>query len=77
MLIPFWFNVTKGLGFGVTASTEAEAEQLLRQFGYPPKEVQFTNVVQNITFAELDQKHVVPNSGPMVVRGVWYPRHNV
>ena len=32
MLISFWFNVTKGLGFGVTACTQAEAEQLLHQF---------------------------------------------
>ena len=77
MLIPFWFNVTKGLGFGVTAASSAEAEQLLRQFGYPPKDVQFTNVVQHVTFAELDQKHVVPNAGPMVIRGIWYPRHNL
>jgi hypothetical protein len=77
MLIAFWFNTSKGLGFGVTAESLESAAELLRQHGYPPRGVEVTNVVAGVKFAALDQKHVVPNAGPIVVKGIWYPRLNV
>ena len=77
MLTAFWFNTSSGLGFGVTAESQDAAVELLQQYGYPPSGVELTSVVVGIQFAALDQKHVVPNAGPIVVRGVWYPRHNV
>jgi hypothetical protein len=30
-------------------------------------------VIEGITVAELDPRHVVPNMGPIAVRGMWYP----
>jgi hypothetical protein len=73
MLIAFWFKTNRGLGYGVTAASQAEAEELLREYGCPPSGVEVTEVIRNIQHKDLEQNHVVPNAGPMVVRGVWYP----
>ena len=77
MLTAFWFNTSSGLGFGVTAESQAAAEDLLRRYGYPSRDVEITSVVAGVKFADLDQKHIVPNAGPIIVKGIWYPRHNV
>jgi hypothetical protein len=77
MLIPFWFNTNRGLGYGVTATSQGEAVQLLRRYGYPYAGEEVTSVISGVTFAELDQNHIVPNAGTIVVKGVWYPRHNM
>lgn len=77
MLTAFWFTTNKGLGYGVTAASQAEAERLLQQFGYPLSGIKVTGVIHNVQHKDLDQNHVAPNAGPMVVRGIWYPRHNV
>lgn len=77
MLIPFWFQISEGLGYGVTATSQEEAMRLLGLYGYPRAGEEVTAVMSGVTFADLDQNHVVPNAGPVVVRGVWFPRHNV
>jgi hypothetical protein len=77
MLIPFWFKTNTGLGYGVTASSQDAAMELLRTFGYPRPGEEIMEVVTDVGFAALDQNHVVPNAGPIVVRGVWFPKHNV
>ena len=77
MLIPFWFKTTRGLGYGVTAASQEDAMQLLRDFGYPRWDEEIVAVDSDVEFSALDQNHVVPNAGPIVVRGVWFPRHNV
>jgi hypothetical protein len=51
--------------------------QLLRRYGYPYAGEEVTSVISGVTFAELDQNHIVPNAGTIVVKGVWYPRHNM
>jgi hypothetical protein len=33
--------------------------------------------VPDVDIRTLDAKHVLPNAGPVVVRGVWYPRLNL
>ena len=77
MLVSFWFATNTGLGYGVTAASQDEAMQLLRLYGYPrPGEV-ITTVIPGVEFSTLDQNHVVPNTGPIAVRGVWFPMHNV
>lgn len=77
MLTAFWFKTSIGLGYGVTAHDRRDAEALLRAFGYPrPGEV-VCDVISGIRHAELEQNHVAPNAGPIVVRGVWFPRHNL
>ena len=80
-LISYW--ITTGnrwgpLGFGVTAFSIEDASRLISAEGFDiPKTLEELQVRENITFAELDQNHVVPNMGPMIMRGVWYPRCNL
>jgi len=73
----FWFRLSRGLGIGVTAATEDEARAMAegvraRYFA----DATIAGVVPDVEFSALDQNHVVPNAGPIVVRGVWYPRLN-
>jgi len=77
MLIPFWFNASSGLGYGVTATSQEDAVQLLKLLGYPRPGEELTKVVAGVAPADLDQNHVIPNAGPLAVRGVWFPMHNV
>ena len=76
MLIPFWFKTNYGLDYGVTAASQIEAEECLREYGYPPEGVEVTEVIRNIQHKDIEQNHVAPNAGPMVVHGVWYPWRN-
>ena len=77
MLTSFWFRTSKGLGYGVTAESEDEARVLLRSLGYPLIDQEIVEVLSNVRFDQLDQRHVAPNCGPIVVRGVWFPNHNL
>lgn len=66
------------LGFGVTAFTVDDAVALLHSEGFELSEnLEGVQIRENVTFAELDQNHVVPNMGPMNMRGVWYPSCNL
>ena len=66
------------LGFGVTAWSVEDAIRLLKAEGFDmPESLEQLQVQENVTFADLDHNHVVPNMGPMVMRGVWYPRCNL
>jgi hypothetical protein len=77
MLRRFWFRTEVGLGYGVTAFSRSDAEQLLRAHGYPDGSRPIIEVVEDVDVSALDQSHVLLNSGPVVVRGVWYPCHNL
>jgi hypothetical protein len=77
MLTAFWFKTSTGLGYGVTARDTSDAEMLLEELGYPSPGVSVIGVIEGIRHEQLDQNHVVPNSGPLLIRGVWFPRHNV
>jgi hypothetical protein len=77
MLISYWFKTSTGLGYGVTAASEDDAIRLLHHFGYPRPGEEITDVLAGVKFDSLDRNHVVPNAGPMAVRGVWFPLHNV
>ena len=77
----YWITTGRAwgpLGFGVTAWSLEDAIQLLGTEGIDILENlgQF-QIRENVTFAELDQNHVVPNMGPMVMRGVWFPCRNL
>jgi hypothetical protein len=64
------------LGFGVTAWSLADALELIRALGYGhylPDDPSALQVTEGVKVAALDQRHVVPNMGPIVVRGLWYP----
>lgn len=78
MLVRYWFPSDTGLGFGVTGRTLDDALALLSSFGYEPgRDFNPSRVVENVSVSALDQNHIVPNIGPVVVRGVWFPCHNV
>ena len=77
MLKRYWFATDTDLGYGVTAASRTEAESLLRSYGYPREGQSVVKVVENIEVSALDANHVLPSSGPVAVRGIWFPRHNV
>lgn len=64
------------LGFGVTARSLDDALAILCGSGYRsllPNDFGDLQITEGIAVAELDQFHVVPNMGPIAVRGMWYP----
>lgn len=76
MLRRYWFQVDRGLGYGVTAMSIEDARALLVTYGYPSADVRITGVIEDVAVDSLDADHVLPNAGPVVTRGVWFPRHN-
>jgi hypothetical protein len=75
----FWFPATAGFGVGVTAESEADARRLAEEAAarYLPRGAQLLSAVPDVDVQTLDPGHVLPNMGPVVVRGVWYPRLNI
>ena len=66
------------IGFGVTGHSLDDAYALLESRGFEfHLEAKVVHVAENIRPDDLDYKHVVLNSGPIVTRGVWYPFMNV
>lgn len=71
-------NAWGPLGIGVTAFTVADALSLVRSEGFDiPEGLEGVQIRENVTFSDLDPNHVVPNMGPLVMRGVWFPRRNL
>ena len=62
------------LGCGVTAYDYEDALNLMKHVifhnGSVPK---ILRVQENVDVSTLDQNHVIPNMGLVVVRGVWFP----
>ena len=78
MLRRFWFPLSRGFGIGVSAATADEARELAEEARLLYcVDAAFTGFIPDVEFSALDQQHVVPNAGPVVVRGVWYPRLNL
>ena len=80
LLKTYWFEspAFPVPGFGVTAFSREDAFQLLRDSGYPVSlHDPAVRVTEGIRVADLDQHHIVPNIGPIVFRGVWFPRANL
>jgi hypothetical protein len=75
----FWFPATSGFGVGVTADSEADARRLAEEAAarHLPPGAQLLSAVSDVDVRTLDPEHVLPNIGPVVVRGVWYPRLNL
>ncbi len=76
-LIRYWFKTDRGTGYGVTAASRNEAMRLLERYGYPLPLERVVNVTEGVTTAALDREHVLPYAGPLLMRGVWFPCHNV
>jgi hypothetical protein len=58
------------LGMGVTARSPGDAISLLREV-WPTDRIVDIRAIADI--AELDQRHVVPNMGNWLQRGIWFP----
>lgn len=62
------------LGCGVTAKDRDDALLLIRAASPDlPLEAPIA-VVENIDVSTLDARHVLPNLGNVLVRGIWWPR---
>jgi hypothetical protein len=80
-LISFWIQSPDAGpldAYGVTAYSLSDALRILREFGVElPDDISSFKVVEGIRVSDLDQNHIVPNIGPIVVRGVWYPHQKI
>ena len=80
LLDTYWIKSSsmRGFGFGVTAYSREDAFRLLGEAGYvlQPDDPDL-KIIEGIKPSDLDQNHVLPNSGPLILRGVWYPFANL
>jgi hypothetical protein len=78
LLTAFWISFPEDSfaikNFGVTAYSIDDAYSLLKVLGYDYyRTAKKIEVKENVKWDELEENHVRPNIGPIVVRGVWYP----
>ena len=74
---PYWFSFEPigdptplNRGAGVTAWDDEDARQLIRAaFG----DLVITDMTVLKNLDGLDQGHVLPNMGNILIRGIWYP----
>ena len=77
-LKPYWFPLKVGFGIGVTAYTKDEALTMAencRKEWYPDQRL--GEPIEGISAKELDEGHVIPNMGPINLRGIWFPKQNI
>jgi hypothetical protein len=60
------------LGIGVTANDDRDARAILRD-RLGPKVADAITSVRRIRYEDIDDRHVRPNMGAHVIRGVWFP----
>jgi hypothetical protein len=58
---------------GVTAFDLEDALSLLRLNVFPNGLPKIGRIVEDVDVSTLDESHVVPNMGNVLVRGVWFP----
>lgn len=77
VLTAFWIegpDLKEPLGYGVTAFSITDAFEIVERAGYRlPVDKSTLRIRKDIKPADLDQRHVYVNMGPIVVRGLWYP----
>jgi hypothetical protein len=81
LLTRYWFAFRKSamptmlsLGCGVTAYDLADAQKMLQEQVYPMYgEQPIESIIENVDVSTLEEKHVRPNMGNPVMRGVWFP----
>jgi hypothetical protein len=61
------------LGCGVTAESEQAAIDLIRTRVFGGAAIEIAEIVADVSVADLDQGHVVPNMGNSMLRGIWFP----
>jgi hypothetical protein len=60
-------------GCGVTAFDLDDALTLLGENVFPDGVPKIGKIVEDVDISTLDQGHVLPNMGNVLVRGIWYP----
>lgn len=62
------------LGCGVTAFDENDAKSLIfdKVLGANTN-VEFDEILSDISVDDLDKNHVIPNMGNPALRGIWFP----
>jgi hypothetical protein len=79
----FWISFPRDpnlvLGIGVTAFSEEDAFNIIKERGLDEwyRDASEIRVRAGIRIEDLDPTNIVPNIGPMQLRGVWYPALNV
>jgi hypothetical protein len=59
----------------VTAHDREDAIEIMRQQLFASSEMpSIVRCIEDVDVSKLDQKHVIPNMGLVVVRGIWFPR---
>ncbi|MES2463540.1 MAG: hypothetical protein V4671_23450 [Armatimonadota bacterium] len=77
LLRRYWFQTKIQQGLGVTAYSQADAEEILRIAGYFPTYIPLVQeIVEDIDVSQIVD-NVQRNMGPPSVRGVWYPCLNL
>ena len=76
-LIAFWISFTganRPQRFGVTGWSQEDAFCLLEEQGYDVHLAAGPVLVKaGVKASDLDANTILPNIGPITVRGVWYP----
>lgn len=78
----YWFQFESpgspgalNLGCGVTAYDYDDAISVLRTSIFRNREMPtITDYKENVDISTLDPKHILPNIGSVLVRGVWWPQ---
>jgi hypothetical protein len=82
MLTRYWFTFLNPpaysplhYGCGVTATDYSDALRLIQRNVFSKVgDLKINQVIPNITVDQLEQGHVMPNMGVIVIRGVWFPK---
>jgi hypothetical protein len=77
----FWFEFERtlahtpfGLGCGFTAFDREDALAILRERVGACEDIgKVVRCEEDVDVSTLDEKHVLPNMGSVLVRGVWFP----
>ncbi|WP_379554044.1 hypothetical protein [Qipengyuania sp. DGS5-3] len=82
VMIVLWFDLEDpqegrdqgiALGVGVTGHDEKDArDQLEAEYG----EIAIGNVTEVSGIGDIEGKHVRPNMGNFLKRGIWFPNHS-
>jgi hypothetical protein len=91
MLKRYWFVIYPEWRYGpwnagVTATSAQEAKDFMLKnfikikYAEPLerlKEMEHVEIIEDIDIQLLDKEHVIPNMGPVIFKGVWFPRLNM
>lgn len=79
----YWFTFSDppkysplGLGCGVTAFNYKDAVEIMTSKVFANFELPIPiieSVIEDVDVSNLDQGHVIPNMGLVLIRGVWFP----